>query len=313
MIEKNLNFLSTRMGFNIALRHFKFVNNLVNECKKKKNLADLINAALDNNLLKEFQFKSILNILLLEKFGYHVESFNIKIIQKKTLSDIAEQIKDWNLLDFVIAYHHPQLGQVLINPKNSISWEILAGGLKENELAVLYVGYFGMDFDIELAKKCVKSIIALIQGEKINDAKLFKSDSSSYTKKVVQQKDITKAEPKISGQRSTIKRLSPQYGVVVSNELFHNGNVEAWKKIIESYETKYPDIEVLVFYDNEEIRDLNTLFQWGKVKSGTEIIFRLLGTEIKDASKLRRYLFQGASHLFEAFLKGAPGQILPLF
>ena len=30
--------------------------------------------------------------------------------------------------------------------------------------------------------------------------------------------------------------MTPLYGVVVTNELFHNGNVEAWKKIIESYE-----------------------------------------------------------------------------
>ena len=35
--------------------------------------------------------------------------------------------------------------------------------------------------------------------------------------------------------------------------------------------------------------------------------------EFKDISKLRRYLTQGASVKFEAFLRGAPGQILSLF
>ncbi|HQJ06318.1 MAG TPA: hypothetical protein PLI57_08055, partial [Spirochaetota bacterium] len=109
------------------------------------------------------------------------------------------------------------------------------------------------------------------------------------------------------------KKLSPQYGITVANELFHNGNVEAWKKIIASYENKYPDIKVLVFYDGEEIKDLNTLFKWGKVKHGTNIYISLLGAEFRDISKLRRYLSQGASNRFEDFLKGDPTKILSLF
>jgi hypothetical protein len=109
------------------------------------------------------------------------------------------------------------------------------------------------------------------------------------------------------------KKLSPRYGVPVSNELFHNGNVEAWKKIIDSYQTKYPHIKILVFYDGEQIQDINTLFKWGKVKKGTYIEFALLGTDFVDVSKLRRYLEQGASHLFGAFLKGDPTKTLMLF
>ena len=109
------------------------------------------------------------------------------------------------------------------------------------------------------------------------------------------------------------KKISPQYGVLVTNELFHNGNVEAWKKIITSYHLKYPDLKVLVFYDGEQILDLNSLFKWGKVKHGTNIYFSVMGTEFKDISKLRRYLEQGASHRFEAFLKGDPTKNLVLF
>jgi hypothetical protein len=70
---------------------------------------------------------------------------------------------------------------------------------------------------------------------------------------------------------------------------------------------------VLVFYDNEQIQNLNTLFTWGKVKSGTLIYISLYGPEFRFLSKLRKYLYQGASHNFEAFLKCAPGNILNLF
>jgi hypothetical protein len=107
--------------------------------------------------------------------------------------------------------------------------------------------------------------------------------------------------------------MTPLYGITVTNELFHNGNVEAWKKIIESYETYHEGLKVFVFYDGERINDLNTLFKWGKVKRGTAIMIAVAGEDIRDVAKLQKYLRQGASHLFEAFLKGAPNKILQLF
>jgi len=70
---------------------------------------------------------------------------------------------------------------------------------------------------------------------------------------------------------------------------------------------------VFVFYDGERINDLNTLFKWGKVKRGTAIMIAVAGENIRDVAKLQKYLRQGASHLFEAFLKGAPNKILQLF
>ncbi|MFW5683843.1 MAG: hypothetical protein ACOC1I_03240, partial [Spirochaetota bacterium] len=99
----------------------------------------------------------------------------------------------------------------------------------------------------------------------------------------------------------------------VTNELFHNGNVEAWKKIITSYKTKYPGLDVLVWYESERINDINSLFKWGKVKHGVPILFSVAGDEIKDVRKLQRYLYEGASPRFEAFLKGGYDQVLDLF
>ena len=107
--------------------------------------------------------------------------------------------------------------------------------------------------------------------------------------------------------------MTPRYSIQVTNELFHNGNVEAWKKIVESYKMKYFDLDVLVWYENERINDINALFKWGKVKHGGLIFFSVVGESIQDVSKLQRYLFEGASPRFEVFLRGGIGRVLDLF
>lgn len=121
------------------------------------------------------------------------------------------------------------------------------------------------------------------------------------------------AKPVVAAATTAPKRMTPMYSIPVTNELFHNGNVEAWKKIIQSYTTKYQGLEVYVFYEGERIHDINTLFKWGKVKHGSAIMIAIAGDDIKDVAKLQRYLKQGASHMFEAFLKGQVGAILNLF
>jgi hypothetical protein len=107
--------------------------------------------------------------------------------------------------------------------------------------------------------------------------------------------------------------MTPRYAVVVQNELFHNGNVEAWKRIMTSYNAAYPNLQVYIYYEGERILDINSLFKWGKVKHGSAIEFAVAGNEIKDVAKLQRYLAQGASHQFEAFLRGSVTSVLKLF
>jgi hypothetical protein len=109
------------------------------------------------------------------------------------------------------------------------------------------------------------------------------------------------------------RRMTPMYSIPVTNELFHNGNVEAWKKVIQSYNAKYPGLEVFIFYEGERIHDINTLFKWGKVKHGSMIMIAIAGDEIKDVAKLQRYLRQGASPAFEAFLRFPVNTVLNLF
>jgi len=116
-----------------------------------------------------------------------------------------------------------------------------------------------------------------------------------------------------SGKSSKKKTITPKYGVPVSNELFHNGNVEAWKKILESYQVKYPDLAVHIMYENEVINDINSLFKWGKVKHGDSIYFQVSGEEILGVSKLQKYLSEGASPRYGQFLKLGVGRVLNLF
>jgi len=107
--------------------------------------------------------------------------------------------------------------------------------------------------------------------------------------------------------------MTPKYSVQVTNELFHNGNVEAWKNIVESYKSKYPALEVHIFHDGEKVNDINSLFKWGKVKNGDVLLFSVAGEEIKGVAKLQRYLFEGASIRFQNFLKKDVNKVLHLF
>ena len=108
-------------------------------------------------------------------------------------------------------------------------------------------------------------------------------------------------------------KLTPRYAIIVQNELFHNGNVEAWKRIIASYTAKHPALSVFIYYEGERILDINTLFKWGKVKHGSAIQFAVSGNDIKDVAKLQRYFVQAASSRFEAFLHGPVNNVLRLF
>ena len=194
---------------------------------------------------------------------------------------------------------------MLINPKNPDHWD-KARELHQDNLCVIYVKYL-KDEDKIIEKEAIKAIEEMISGKDVFINKQF-IDATKVAKTVVKKK--TSPQQQVSkGKRN----VTPRYSVQVTNELFHNGNVEAWKKIIESYMNKYPDLEVSVFFEGEVINDINALFKWGKVNHGDHILFQIAGEHIQGVSKLQKYLFEGASPRFEQFLKIAVGQILNLF
>jgi hypothetical protein len=315
--------------------------------KGNTNLGDLLHERGDENLSGS-RGALLLSMLLVDKLGYYSVSSNLKNVAADS-SVLAGEFEKWKAVDLVAAYHHPDLGLLIANPK--IADELVNFGMiRKRELLVIYAGKGGAPVD-ETCVKAAELAIAFFEGKKamvppellkgnftVKKLKKTEEEKPSRTVKKAGQPVKAAKTARPTGGKSTAAppppqmrvaapavtastpaiskgpvRMTPMYSVVVSNELFHNGNVEAWKRIIASYNAKYPDLQVYIYYEGERILDINALFKWGKVKHGSAIQFAVSGDEIKDVAKLQRYLVQGASHQFEAFLHGPVSTVLKLF
>ena len=350
----NLEVLSTRSGFNSAVRHMtKTIE--ISGALTNSNLGDQLYERGDENLSGE-RGALLLRMLLVDKLGYKSISVNLETVASDVPA-LAKEFEKWKGVDLIVAYHHPDLGLIIANPKIA---EGLAnfGMLRKRELLVIYAGKGGNATD-ESCQKAVELAVTLFQGGKakvppeilkgnfaakklkkapaeegkpakaarapkaakagkpargVKPAK-EKAPASSYHS--MTEKENRVAPPVVTAAAPAISkgpvRMTPMYSVVVANELFHNGNVEAWKRIIASYNAKYPALQVYIYYEGERILDINALFKWGKVKHGSSIQFAVAGNDIKDVAKLQRYLVQGASKMFESFLHGPINNVLKLF
>ena len=331
--------LATKQGFNTSVTHIQNVLALLDNCSVKNNIADEITALLENKEMTNEQIPAFLSVILLDMWGYKVMSKNLQHVTAAP-SDVISEIDKWTGVDIIVGYHHPDLGFLVINPKNP-AHASLVDMFKQNELLTLYVGKQDTGaIDAPLADAVFKAFFDLLEGAKPKvPAKALKGPFVHTAPKVkkapaeprkrrtaktapaakkaaetaaAQGKPQPEAAPQMQAPAGKM-RISQQISVVVTNELFHNGNVEAWKRIIRSYNARYPHNKVIVFYDGEQIVDINTLFKWGKVKHGSSIQFAVAGDEIKDLSKLSKYFAEGASPRFEAFLRGSPSTVLNLF
>ena len=344
----NLEVLSTRVGFNSAVRHIKKTID-ISGTLGTNNLGDLLFEQDDENLSGE-RGALLLRMLLVDKLGYKTVSANLQSVAAD-LPALASEFAKWNAVDLVVAYYHPDLGLLIANPK--IADELANFGmLRKRELLVLYAGKGSTPADA-VCEKAANLAISVFEGQKPKaPAELLKGKFTTKAPKKAAEPKPEKApkaakapkaggKAKASGKAAPSRakaapaestrvappavtaaapaiskgpvRMTPMYSVIVANELFHNGNVEAWKRIVKSYTTKYPSLQVNIYYEGERILDINSLFKWGKVKHGSAIQFAVSGNDIKDVAKLQRYLVQGASHLFEAFLHGPVNTVLKLF
>jgi hypothetical protein len=342
----NLEVLSTRAGFNSAVRHIKKTLGILDTLGKNANLGDILFEGGDEELTGE-RMGLLLRMVLIDKLGYTTASSNLVSVVAET-AVLAEEFEKWKAVDLIAAYHHPDMGLLVANPKVP---EELAnfGALKKRELLVIYAGKAGNPADAVCRNAAVLAA-ALFEGKnpkvppelykgnfavkaikKAAEPKPARSKKSAVKTRAVSAKSAAaKAGTRVPAQETTRVtapavttaspavskgpvRMTPMYSVVVQNELFHNGNVEAWKRIIASYNASYPELQVYIYYEGERILDINSLFKWGKVKHGSAIQFAVAGNEIKDVAKLQRYLIQGASHQFEAFLRGPVSTVMKLF
>ncbi len=292
--------LGSKGNFNKALRHFFKVTDMVDDVESNYNIADLINEELDEEDIHLDQILPIVGAVTKDKFKYSFRSITLDA----SLNDfvqINEQVSTWTALDVVLVYYSTNGNPYLINPKNLDHWDKV-GDIREDQLLIAYVKYL-KDDDKKIEMQAIDAIQEMLSGRDIFVNKNF--IDGTVAPKVVKQERKPEASVK--------KNLTPLYGIQVSNELFHNGNVEAWKKIVESYTVKYPETKVIIIFKNEPVNDINSLFKWGKVKHGDSIFFQLGGDEIVGVSKLKKYLSEGASPRFEQFLKIGVGQVLKLF
>jgi hypothetical protein len=328
----NLEALSTRAGFNSAVRHINRTIE-ISEGIERDNLGDLLSEKGDENLSGD-RGAFLLRMLLVDKLGYRAASANLGNVAADVPA-LSREFEKWKAVDLIAAYHHPDLRLLIANPK-AAGELVTFGSLRKRELLVLYAGKGSSPAD-ESCQKAAELALALFEGRKVKvppeflkggfaagklrKAKAEKSPTAKHSKNATPagKRTGTAVEKAVSQAASGgvgsggPSRMTPLYSVAVTNECFHNGNVEAWKRIIDSYKTKYPDLRVYIYYEGERILDINSLFQWGKVKHGSSIQFAVAGDGIRDVAKLQRYLAHGASNRFEAFLTASPGVVLKLF
>lgn len=330
-----------RESFNQTLRHLVHTSSMVDQVEKGENLATLLNRLLEQGLIQREQALPIISLMLVHRLKAAYKSFNLK----EAITDfkpIVERFQNWNALDVTMVYHVPNVGATPINPANEEHWEQIHD-LKKDELVVVYVRH--LNGKAEVAERGLQAMIAMLSGQQASEDPDF-IDRRKLEMEKARQEAIARAraDAEAKAAREAAARaaapagaaapaaapsapaapaapaaggkkmqLTPKYSVQVSNELFHNGNVEAWKNIIESYHESHPGSKVIVYHESELIQDLNSLFKWGKVKHGGLIFFQIAGQQIKNVSRLQKYLYEGASPRFEAFLKHDVNRTLNLF
>ncbi|TAL37104.1 MAG: hypothetical protein EPN93_06685 [Spirochaetes bacterium] len=303
--------LATRSNFNKALNHFFKVNEIVDELEAKKNLADVINAQMDAKEMVKDQVLPIVGAVIRDKYGYSYDSCNVQV----TITDfskIAGETAKWTAVEILLVYYNPGGEIVLINPKRAASWD-RARELTKDQLVVIYASHRKAEKSKKIEAEVIKAVEEMLAGKDVFINKEFIDTTVAPKVEAPRPAQAPVQSPAQAAADVAKKNMTPKYSVQVSNELFHNGNVEAWKKIIESFTTSFPELDVLIFYDNEIINDINTLFKWGKVKHGDPIFFQVAGENIRGVSKLQKYLYEGASPRYEQFLKLDVGKVLNLF
>ncbi len=295
--------LASKSNFNKALRHFFKVTEVVDEIETSANLADIVNEGLEANEITEDQILPIVGSVIRDKFNYSYRSCSL-LQNVSEFQKISDETAKWTALDIVCVYYNPGGTIFLINPRNINHWEMVRE-IHNDQLMVIYAKFLKEE-NKKIEMDAIRTLEEMLAGKDVFINKAFIDQT-------IVQKQPVKKEKKAEEVGKGAANITPKYAVEVSNELFHNGNVEAWKKIVESYTTSFPALKVYIFHGGELVNDINSLFKWGKVKHGDSIFFQVAGDSIKGVSKLQKYLYEGASPRFEQFLKIGVGQVLRLF
>ena len=158
----NLEVLSTRSGFNSAVRHIKKTMDIASDASAG-NLGDIV-YQLDDEELTGGKVGLLLRMLLVDKLGYRTASKNLAA----TVSDLSVLVKEfgkWNGVDLVAAYYHPEMGLLIANPKVAEELAVF-GELRKRELLVIYAGLQGKETD-DNCQKAADLALNLFEGAKV--------------------------------------------------------------------------------------------------------------------------------------------------
>ena len=305
-------------GWDIDItRMYSISHSILDEMKKGSHFADYVNQLVKSETISSESIPVLASQLLYKKLDFKYLSFNLETIPDWKL--IYQKISKFGLFDIVVNYHDQRHGCILINPFQKEHWEAIEA-FDANELVVIAV-----KAKVKAVADVEDIMLNIIKKMFFNELDIDDSDykklSTLCSQHSNEKPDENRFEP-ANEPAATEKEEKPlqktikntiKYKVQVTNELFHNGNVEAWKNILESYQKKYTGNRVTIFYDGEMVNNINSLFKWGKVKVGNIIFFSVKGDNIKEIARLKQYLSQGASPLFKHFIKKNPGAVLRLF
>ncbi|MCP4749742.1 MAG: hypothetical protein GY866_02525 [Proteobacteria bacterium] len=285
-------------GFGSLKDGYQILTTIKRQIQNKVNLADIVWDLENVGKISKEQIPALVYSLLREDLHYSCRSFNMGAAVPDW-KDIYRSVKDWYMFDTVLAYYDPRVTVSLINPSRRGHWQ-KTGNFLPHELVVVYT-------------KSKSRSLQHVEKEYLDDFKVAcigKPGSES-------SKPSTDLDSRMQSLHITSKgrhvRITPRYSVLVTNGLFHHGNVEAWRNILESYHSKHPRSTVQIFHDGERINNISSLFKWGKVKVGDAIYFSVVGEKIEDVAKLHKYLSMGASPRFMAFIKKNVNLSLNLF
>ena len=132
----NLEVLSTRAGFNSAVRHMNKTIEISGDLGSN-NLGDLLYEKSDESLSGE-RGGLLLQMLLVDKLGYKSVSMNLASVAQD-IPALAVEFEKWKGVDLIAAYHHPDLGLIIANPKNAEELSDLSM-MRKRELLVMYAG-----------------------------------------------------------------------------------------------------------------------------------------------------------------------------
>jgi hypothetical protein len=300
--------LSARPAFNATVRHVKQALGVLEALEGGENFADALLRQPPGSL-SDAASLSLLSLLLLDKLGYTALSANPPAYAAD-LPALAAEFARWEAVDLVAVFHAPH-SVGIVNPKNAAQLAAL-GTPFPRELLVVYAGRADGAVPREPGIDAARTALALFSGgcPEIPAALYARAPRDAAPQKPAPAASPPPLRPG-PGQRMT-----PLYSVPVTNELFHNGNVEAWKRVIGDYENTHPGLKVHVYFGGESVLDINSLFAWGKVKHGDAVRFAVSARPsadgsapaIRDIARLRRILAQAAGRNFEPLLHGSAGQ-----